>query len=110
MPTDGHNKGHEAKGDTSPVHGTPVDAEHPGYETTDVNVRGVAIFLTGLFATVFVFFYFCFYMGRMFNTYWQKEDGQPANGRSLQVRFLPRARARTWSAIRRSSRSSCSRL
>ncbi|MGP8260743.1 MAG: hypothetical protein ACLQM6_12415 [Acidobacteriaceae bacterium] len=75
MPTDGHNKGNEAKGDTSPVHGAPVDAEHPGYETTDVNVRGVAIFLTGLFATVFVFFFLCFYMGRLFNAYWQNEDG-----------------------------------
>jgi len=77
MHTDGHNKGHDAKGDTSPMHGVPVDAEHPGYETTDVNVRGVAVFLTGLFATVFVFFFFCFYMGRVINAEWQKEDGQP---------------------------------
>jgi len=77
MPTDGHNMGREAKGDTSPVHGAPVDAEHPGYETTDVNVRGVAIFLTGLFATVFIFFGFCFYMGRVINAEWQKEDGAP---------------------------------
>ena len=77
MPTDGYNMGHEAKGDTSPVHGAPVDAEHPGYETTDVNVRGVAIFLTGLFATVFIFFGFCFYMGRVINAEWQKEDGAP---------------------------------
>jgi hypothetical protein len=75
MPTDGHKKGNNAKGETRPVHGAPVDAEHPGYETTDVNVRGVAIFLAGLFATVFVFFFFCFYMGRMINAEWQKEDG-----------------------------------
>ena len=27
-------------------HGEPVDAEHPGYETTDVNVNGVAVVLT----------------------------------------------------------------
>jgi hypothetical protein len=77
MPTDGHNKGHDANGDTSSAHGAPVDAEHPGYETTDVNVRGVAIFLTALFATVFVFFFFCFYMGRVINAQWQKEDGAP---------------------------------
>ncbi len=77
MPTDGHSMGHDAKGDTSPTHSAPVDAEHPGYETTDVNVRGVAVFLTGLFATVFIFFFLCFYMGRLFNTYWQKEDGAP---------------------------------
>ena len=33
-----------------------VDAEHPGYETTDVNVSGIAVFLAGLFGSVLIFF------------------------------------------------------
>ena len=43
MHTDGHNKG--KKPATQHRAWPPVDAEHPGYETTDVNVRGVAVFL-----------------------------------------------------------------
>jgi hypothetical protein len=48
-------------------HDTPVDAEHPGYETTDVNVSGVAVFLAGLFGTVIVFFGVCFMLGKVIN-------------------------------------------
>jgi len=78
MHTEGHDIGKDELGNTRPVAQAPqLDAEHPGYETTDVNVRGVAVFLTGLLATVFVFFFFCFYMGRVINAKWQKEDGQP---------------------------------
>jgi hypothetical protein len=46
---------------------TPVDAEHPGYETTDVNVSGVAVFLAGLFGTVLIFFGVCFMLGKVIN-------------------------------------------
>ena len=46
---------------------TPVDADHPGYETTDVNVNGVAVFLAGLFGTVLIFFGVCFMLGKVIN-------------------------------------------
>jgi hypothetical protein len=76
MHTDGHNTGKNAKGKTNPVpHSAQVDSEHPGYETSDANVRGVAVFLSGLFGTLFVFFFVCYYMGRAINAEWQKEDG-----------------------------------
>ncbi len=58
-------------------HAPKVDAEHPGYETTDANVRGVALFLTGLFATLIVFLYFCYVMGAAINAQWVKDDGAP---------------------------------
>jgi hypothetical protein len=58
-----------------PDHG-PVDAEHPGYETTDVNVSGVAVFLAGLFGFVLIFFGFCFVMGRVINTAFETADGK----------------------------------
>jgi hypothetical protein len=51
------------------------DSDHPGYETTDVNVGGVSVFLAGLFGFVLVFFVFCFVLGRVINTALEKEDG-----------------------------------
>jgi hypothetical protein len=57
-------------------HDHPVrNAESPGYETTDVNVNGVAVFLAGLLGSVFVFFIFCFVMGRVINNALIKADG-----------------------------------
>ena len=53
-----------------------VDAEHPGYETTDVNVGGVSVFLAGLFGFVLVFFGFCFLMGRLINHTFETADGK----------------------------------
>jgi hypothetical protein len=44
-----------------------VDAEHPGYELSDVNVNGVAVFLAGLFGFVFIFFGVCFLLGKVIN-------------------------------------------
>jgi hypothetical protein len=49
--------------------------ESPGYETTDVNVGGVSVFLAGLFGFVLVFFVFCFVLGRVINTAIEKADG-----------------------------------
>jgi hypothetical protein len=46
-----------------------------GYETTDVNVGGVAVFLGGLFGFVIIFFFFCFLMGKTINTALEKQDG-----------------------------------
>ena len=46
-----------------------------GYETSDVNVSGVAVFLGGLFCFVLIFFFFCFLMGKAINTGLNKQDG-----------------------------------
>ena len=37
--------------------------DSPGYEVTDVNVRGIVVFLASLGAFVGVFLIFCFGMG-----------------------------------------------
>ncbi|MGA1984275.1 MAG: hypothetical protein ABSG84_17640 [Acidobacteriaceae bacterium] len=73
MHTDGHDmdKDKIQPADYSP----PVDAEHPGYEVEDVNVRGIAVFLAGLFGTVIIFFFFCYGMGKVINNLWVKQDG-----------------------------------
>jgi len=52
-------------------------ADSPGYEITDVNVKGIAVFLASLFAFVGVFFIFCFGMGKVINTAILKSDGPP---------------------------------
>jgi hypothetical protein len=49
--------------------------DSPGYETTDVNAGGVAVFLAGLFGFVLVFFVFCFVMGKVINSAIEKSDG-----------------------------------
>jgi hypothetical protein len=51
------------------------DAESPGYETTDVNVNGIVVFLAGLAGFLVVFFVFCFVMGKVINGALQKADG-----------------------------------
>jgi hypothetical protein len=61
-----------------PAHPEPkVDAEHPGYETQDVNAVGIAYFLGGLLASVAVFFVLCFYLGKVINYSFVKDDGTP---------------------------------
>jgi hypothetical protein len=50
-------------------------SESPGYETTDVNINGVVVFLAGLGGFLIVFFVFCFVMGRVINGAIQKADG-----------------------------------
>jgi hypothetical protein len=83
MHTDGHNTGNDATSKSR-----PRDAEQPGYETSDVNARGVVIFLSGLFGTLIIFFFFCYYMGRAINAEWQKQDG-PANKWSIASGAAP---------------------
>ena len=51
------------------------DAEHPGYELTDINVGGIIVFLAGLAGSVLVFFVFCFGMGKVINDALKKQDG-----------------------------------
>jgi hypothetical protein len=78
MHTEGHDMGKDAVGDTKPAAQAPkFDSEHPGYETTDVNASGIAVFLAGLFGTVIIFFFFCYGMGRVINNLWEKQDGEP---------------------------------
>ena len=70
MPTNDHELNPSAERD---LH--VRDAEHPGYEVTDVNANGIAVFLAGLFFSVLMFFFFCFVMGRVINSAIQKDDG-----------------------------------
>ncbi|QMV18606.1 hypothetical protein GOB94_07850 [Granulicella sp. 5B5] len=53
----------------------PRDADHPGYETQDVNVGGVMTFVAGLAGFVVIFFFFCFLMGKAINYVLIKQDG-----------------------------------
>jgi hypothetical protein len=73
MPTDNHDLGKNAVGNTTPA--SDLEDGNPGYELTDVNVSGVAVFLAGLLGFVFVFFIFCFIMGRGINHLFLQEDG-----------------------------------
>jgi hypothetical protein len=73
MPTNDHNLNKPAAHDSH-----ARDAESPGYETTDVNVGGVSVFLAGLFGFVLVFFVVCFVIGKVINTAIEKQDG-PTN-------------------------------
>jgi hypothetical protein len=50
-------------------------ADHPGYETTDINVGGIIVFLAGLAGFVLIFFVFCFGMGKVINDALKKQDG-----------------------------------
>jgi hypothetical protein len=51
------------------------DPEHPGYEVTDVNSGGIAVFLAGLFGSVFIFFLLCYGLGVLINNGIRKQDG-----------------------------------
>ncbi len=73
MPTDNHDLGRDSVGNTTPS--TRRGEDSPGYETTDVNVGGVVVFLAGLSGFILVFFLFCFVMGKVINNAFLKEDG-----------------------------------
>jgi hypothetical protein len=53
----------------------PQPEPGPGYETTDVNVNGVVVFLSGLMGFLVVFFVFCFFMGKVINNGLAGHDG-----------------------------------
>jgi hypothetical protein len=74
MPTDNHDLGKDAVGNTKPA--SDLQEGNPGYELTDVNVSGVVVFLAGLIGFVFVFFGFCFVMGRGINSLFLDMDGK----------------------------------
>lgn len=73
MPTDNHDLGKDAVGNTKSA--SDLQDGSPGYELTDVNVSGVVVFLAGLLGFVFVFFIFCFIMGRGINHLFLQVDG-----------------------------------
>jgi len=73
MPTDNHDLGKNAVGNTTPA--SDLQDGNPGYELTDVHVSGVVVFLAGLLGFVFIFFIFCFIMGRGINHLFLQEDG-----------------------------------
>jgi hypothetical protein len=77
MPTnpDNHDLGKDTLGGTPPASNSKNGS--PGYEVTDVNVNGVVVFLGGLLGFVFVFFGFCFVMGRLINHQLLTEYGPP---------------------------------
>jgi hypothetical protein len=55
------------------------DAEHPGYEVTDVNTKGVVVFLGGLVSFLVVFFVLCYAMGKAINYGLLKQDVDEAS-------------------------------
>ena len=60
-------------GIASTGHGAPT----PGYETSDVKVTGIVVFMVSLFVFVLIFFVFCFGMGKVINNALVKHDGPP---------------------------------
>ena len=78
MPTRGR-EGHDAgKPEGVPSHPAPKqDHDSPGYETQDVNVGGIIYFLGGLMGFLVIFFFVCFYLGKVINYGFVKEDGAP---------------------------------
>ncbi|MFC6645859.1 hypothetical protein ACFQBQ_09760 [Granulicella cerasi] len=90
MPTKGH-EGHDAgqpEGVVAHPHDPKVkDSEHPGYEIQDINVGGVITFIAGLAGFIFVFFIFCFFMGKAINYALQKQDG-PRDQWHQQIRDM----------------------
>ena len=56
-----------------------TDAEHPGYEVTDVNTKGVVVFMGGMLAFLVVFFVFCYAAGKALNYGLLKQDNDQAS-------------------------------
>ena len=63
---------------------TGYNARTPGYETSDVKVGGIAVFLISLFVFVLIFMVFCFGMGKVINNALIKHDGPPNKWNTLQ--------------------------
>lgn len=60
-----------------------IDSEHPGYEITDVNAKGVVVFIGGLLSFLLVFFVLCYAMGKAINTGLLKQDQAQASHNPL---------------------------
>src|SRR5260370_42668710 len=80
MPTNDHDLNQRG------AHDSHVrDADHPGYEVTDVNAGGIAVFLAGLFGSVFIFFLLCYGLGVLINGGVKKEDGPTTKRNTLNA-------------------------
>ncbi|HWS18839.1 MAG TPA: hypothetical protein VN223_12520 [Candidatus Elarobacter sp.] len=80
MPTNDHDLNQPG------IHDSHVrDADHPGYEVTDVNAGGIAVFLAGLFGSVFIFFLLCYGLGVLINGGIRKEDGPTTKWNTLSA-------------------------
>jgi hypothetical protein len=64
----------------------------PGYETSDVQVGGIAVFLISLLVFLVIFFVFCFGMGKVINNALVKHDGPPNKWNQFQ--YTPEARGK----------------
>jgi hypothetical protein len=80
MPTNDHDFNQPAAHDPN-----VRDSEHPGYEVTDVNANGIAVFLAGLFGSVVIFFFVCFLLGKVINGAIKKDDGPTTKWNSLSA-------------------------
>jgi hypothetical protein len=80
MPTNDHDLNHPAARDPH-----VRDSDHPGYEVTDVNAGGVAVFLAGLFGSVFIFFLLCYGLGVLINGGIKKDDGPTTKWNTLSA-------------------------
>jgi hypothetical protein len=63
---------------------TGYNAPTPGYETSDVKVGGIVVFLISLFVFLIIFFVFCFGMGKVINNALVKHDGPPNKWNQFQ--------------------------
>jgi hypothetical protein len=63
---------------------TGYGARTPGYETSDVKVGGIVVFMISLFVFVLIFFIFCFGMGKVINNSLIKEYGPPNKWNQFQ--------------------------
>ena len=59
------------------------NAENPGYETSDVNTKGVVVFLGGLIGFIAVFFVLCYAIGKAINFGLLKQDQDEATHVSM---------------------------
>jgi hypothetical protein len=64
----------------------------PGYETSDVKVTGIVVFMVSLFVFVLVFFVFCFGMGKVINAKLVHDDGPPNKWNSFN--FVPNVKGK----------------
>jgi hypothetical protein len=63
---------------------TGYGASTPGYETSDVRVGGIVVFVASLIIFLVVFFVVCFFMGKVINTALIKHDGPPNKWNQFQ--------------------------
>jgi hypothetical protein len=86
MHTEGHDMGRDTADSSTP--GSQFDADNPGYELTDVNAGGIAVFLGGLAGFLVMFFVLCYFIGILINGLLEKWDG-PATKWTIAAGAVP---------------------